>query len=924
MSATHYPLSAQQARLHALGPRAAPDAFVCRLVARIEGVDGERLQQAAQGVVNDYEILRTRFVTPAQMTMPVQEVVARAALGDPNACALVLSIDKTGDGHIQIVLSAAAINADAASLRTLLAEIIERACGRDVLDADAPLQYADVGQWQAEILADGGDAEDAAALSRAGKAYWASVDASSPATPATFLTRRDGVQRFAPATVRATEVTDIDAALWRCLREQAAPDTTLKAVCLAAWQALLTRLSVETGAALGLVSDGRNVEELTDCVGPLSRVLPLACTSVPTESLFDNAARCAAAATEAQDWQDYLSPAVGDRALPGYFPIGFACERRDPGSYASVSAQITSCTGHADRFELELRLIECQQSGTCELVLGFDDARIDRAAATRLMAQLVTLLREAVQQPDKAVAQLGILPAAQQHQVVQAFNATTIALDTPLTHIAFERQVLASPDAVAVSATLDGGQGSTLTYAELNTHANQLAHGLLARGIGGGQRVALHLARGPSLLVAMLACLKVGAAYVPLDPDYDSPRLQRVLDEADVQLRLAETTNADSLHFTGATVLLDTQSRHLAAMPIDNPELDVSNDAIAYIIYTSGSTGQPKGVPVSQANLAHANAARVNYYDGPATRFALLSSHAFDSSVVGLYWPLLTGGTLCLLPSETRGDAAAIASTIAAQSITHMLCLPSLYAHVLEAGTRHSLASLATVIVAGEPCPAWLTRQHAANLIGAHLYNEYGPTEGTVWCSVHRCTGEETGAVVSIGRPIANTSLYVLDEHYQPLPVGAAGELWLAGPGVVASYLGGSFGEAGNERFAPNPFDPPKRMYRTGDRARWAEDGSLDFLGRVDEQVKIRGYRVEPAEIEAVLAASTQVLEAVVVARTGSPRDSDDDDPHALAEALSGLATATAEELLANVECANDERAIPRFHSAPAAGTGSA
>ncbi|MEQ1894626.1 MAG: non-ribosomal peptide synthetase, partial [Planctomycetota bacterium] len=290
-----------------------------------------------------------------------------------------------------------------------------------------------------------------------------------------------------------------------------------------------------------------------------------------------------------------------------------------------------------------------------------------------------------------------------------------------------------------------------------------------------------------------------------------------------------------------------------------------SADDLAYVIYTSGSTGKPKGVPVTHANLAHSTRARLAYYRQPVERYLLLSSFAFDSSVAGIFWTLVSGGTLVLPPEGFEKELTELPALIARERPTHLLGLPSLWSLLLEQAPPDALASLTTVIVAGESCPPELVKRHHATLARTALFNEYGPTEGTVWSTVFDTAQPCARPQVPIGRPIPGAANYVLDAAREPVPPGVAGELWIGGPGVVAGYL--ERPELTAERFADDPLMPGGRMYRTGDRARWLADGNLEFLGRIDQQVKVRGYRIELEEIEAVLGAHPAVRETLVTAR---------------------------------------------------------
>ena len=290
-------------------------------------------------------------------------------------------------------------------------------------------------------------------------------------------------------------------------------------------------------------------------------------------------------------------------------------------------------------------------------------------------------------------------------------------------------------------------------------------------------------------------------------------------------------------------------------------------------MYTSGSTGQPKGIRVLHRGLSNSTFARTAFYPEAVKSFLLLSSFTFDSSLAGIFWTLSVGGVLVLPPDQSRWELDSLSRLVEKHNVSHLLCVPSLYKTLVESSPSERLASLKVAIVAGESCPATLVKDHFSRLPRAALYNEYGPTEATVWCSVYRCKPRDESNRVPIGRPIANTQLYVLDSHMQVVPVGVPGELHVGGAGVTGGYLNRP--DLTAERFVPNPFDrtPGAHLYKTGDLARFLPDGNIEYLGRIDHQVKVRGFRIELGEIEAALLGHPAVREAVVIAREDTPGD---------------------------------------------------
>lgn len=471
-----------------------------------------------------------------------------------------------------------------------------------------------------------------------------------------------------------------------------------------------------------------------------------------------------------------------------------------------------------------------------------------------------------------------LLTDSEQYQLLIEWNNTRVDYrkDQHLLRW-FEATVTQCSDAIALIFN-----HQHLTYRQLNDRANRLAHYLQEKGVKPNTFVGICVERSLDMVVGILGILKAGGAYVPLDPSYPQERLAFILEDSSVSVLITQQhLTAQLTAISVALICLDTEWSVIAQHKSSNPDLSFSLDTLAYVIYTSGSTGNPKGVLVSHQNLLHSTAARIDYYaDEPISRYLLLSSFAFDSSVAGVFWTLCTGGALVLPPTNTGKDPQTLVQLIQQEQISHLLCLPSLYSLCLGCGLTQdasTLESLRVVIVAGEACLPSLVAHHYQRLPHATLYNEYGPTEATVWATVHRCTPETDDSLVPIGRPIANTQVYVLNAHRQPVPVGEIGELYVGGAGITQGYWNRS--DLTEERFIANPFGEARqafgeyRLYKTGDLVRYRSDRTLEFLGRTDDQVKIRGFRIELGEIEAVLSHHPDVQNVAVVAREDPPGD---------------------------------------------------
>jgi surfactin family lipopeptide synthetase C len=489
----------------------------------------------------------------------------------------------------------------------------------------------------------------------------------------------------------------------------------------------------------------------------------------------------------------------------------------------------------------------------------------NKMTVTRMLSHLSAVLNNIVTNPHTTLGTLthSIVDIEQQQLLVEFNDTRRDYVNDKCIHQLIESQVERTPENVAVVF-----KNEQLTYRELNTRANQLAHRLQALGVEPDVLVGICVERSWEMLVGILGILKAGGAYVPIDPMYPNQRLSYVLEDSQVSIILTQERLVKNLPDIGAQVLcLDTLWDEIAQEGDENLKSEVKTDNLAYLIYTSGSTGQPKGVQVTHQNLVHSMITRIGYYEQPVTGFFLTSPFAFDSSVAVIFWTLCQGGFVSVLPENWQLDIKQIIEAIAQQQISHLLCLPSLYKLILEQAQSQQLLSLETVIVAGESCPKELVKQHRELFPQTHLFNEYGPTEATVWSSVYNCQNHDLNNSVPIGRPIANTQIYLLDSHLQPVPIGVSGEVYIGGLGVARGYLNRP--ELTNQKFIPNPFsdEPNARLYKTGDLGRYLPDGNIEFLGRLDQQVKIRGYRIELPEIEAVLNQHPAVQEAIAIAQ---------------------------------------------------------
>jgi amino acid adenylation domain-containing protein len=534
--------------------------------------------------------------------------------------------------------------------------------------------------------------------------------------------------------------------------------------------------------------------------------------------------------------------------------------------WAGVQMRALELESGTAKYDLTLGLAESERGlvGTLE----YNCDLYERESMERLAGHYRQVLSGLVSQVEQRVWAVRLLSEVEEAEVLRQGNERRARYEvgSSLTEL-FERQVEQRPEATALL-----WEERQVSYAELNARANQLAHYLRGLGVGPESLVALVMERSVEMVVGVLGVLKAGGAYLPIDPAYPSERVRFMLEDAGAAAVLTTRSEGAEHESSKARVVrLADAWQKITTEPDANLESVSTADNLAYVIYTSGSTGRPKGVFVSNRNLIHSTTARFGYYKNPVGTFLLLSSFAFDSSVAGIFWTLAQGGTL-LLPSQgIERDPSELRALINKHHVSDMLCLPSLYALLLDQAQPDQLASLRTVIVAGESCPLELIATHYELLDQAVLFNEYGPTEGTVWSTVARFEPDTTE--VTIGSRITNVCVYVLDEHLNIVPIGVGGEIYIGGEGLARGYMNQPALTA--QRFIPNPFSrrPGARLYKTGDLARYRSGGDLNLLGRNDHQVKLRGYRIELSEIEAVMTQHPDVREVVVMCREDSPND---------------------------------------------------
>ena len=879
-------LSPQQRRLWSLH-NDAPGAYFVQGSVKINGsLDRAALDSAARQVVARHEILRTSFQRLPGMKLPVQVIADEpeleiahhdlsAASASEQAAAITslltemrqpsladsesllrLAIVALDAQQHTLLISLPALCGDATTLKNLVHEL-SAAYTDATADLDPePMQYADFAEWQHSMLEEGGQVAPVVGLSPEDLATLGSLK---------LPLEQASAAPFAPRAVAVALTPERIDRLAAFANQHGIAEAV---VLLTAYNALLWRLTQQSELIVGVGFDGRSYDDLQAALGLFAKTLPVRDqrdAQTTFSALVAQLAQTVGEAGEAQDefFWERIDPSAG--SAPMFFPLSFEfAELPTPDTGPQFSlARLESCT---DRFKL--KLAATRRSDNLDLTLYYDAASFAQETIAGFATMLQALLDHALAQPEQPIAALPLLSADERQRLLHSFNATQA--DYPSGRSfgeLFEQQAAHTPAAIAVSF---GKQ--TLSYAELNDRANQLARHLRTLGIDPQDepRIGVYLTRSLDLLVATLAIFKAGGVYLPLDPAFPQSHLATILTDSQARVILTNATLADTLpEHTAALVRLDHDWPAIAQEQTSNLAGQPQPSSAAYVIYTSGSTGQPKGVVVEHRSL-------VNYLcwvnkrllSDPASLLPAVTRLTFDASLKQLFAPLLRGAEVWLLDDDVLNEPETLLNALAARSNVALNCVPSLWTTLLDIASQPQLAQLdqrlTQLLVGGEQLTPELVTRTLAALPRLQIWNLYGPTETTANASAARIANADA---ITIGTPLANTQIYLLDAALQPVPIGVTGHLYVGGLGVARGYLNRPDTTA--ERFIPDPFSdqPGARLYHTGDLARYRPDGAIEFGGRSDFQVKLRGLRIELGAIEAALKRHPGVRESVVVVR---------------------------------------------------------
>jgi amino acid adenylation domain-containing protein len=889
---TNIPLSWAQERLwfvnHLSG---SSTAYTIDFTVRLLGnLNVKALEKAFGEIVQRHEPLRTRFEIkdnkPVQTIAPTMTITLPVvdlqnvpdpwkqveALATEEACkpfdlatgpVLRVRLWQVAPEEYVLLFAIHHIAADGWSMGVLINEL--SAYYRAIVTGstfdlpELPIQYADFAVWQRQWLTDG-------VLERQLNYWKQQLTGAPPLLELPTDRPRPAIQSFTGGTERL----QLDIKLTQQLKKLSQESgSTLFMTLLAGFVVLMSRYSGQTDIVVGSPIANRNRQEIEPLIGFFVNSLALRfdLSQSPTfEALLTQVRQVTQDAYDHQDlpFEMLVEALQLERNLDRnpLMQVVFALQNAPTSPWDLPGLRVEEMPSGFDsvRVDLEVYLWDTPSGlgGFC----SYNRDLFDGATIARMMQHFQTLLAAIVDNQAQPVALLPLLTQQERHQLLVEWNDTQV--DYPedrCIHQLFEEQVGRTPDAIAVVF-----ENQSLTYQQLNCRANQLAHYLRSLGVGADVLVGLCVERSPLMLIGLLAIIKAGGAYVPLDPEYPQDRLKLMLEDTQISVLLTQQRLVEKLpRYQTNLVFLDNISSQIAQNNQDNPKSGVTASHLASVIYTSGSTGKPKGVMVEHKGLCNLAQGQIQTFglhsDSRVLQFA---SFSFDASIWEIIMALGVGARLYLGTKDSLAPGTPLIQLLNDYSITHITLPPSVLAVLPES----ELPALQTIIVAGEQASPELLKQWS---IGKNFFNAYGPTEASVCATIAKCTPLDEK--VTIGRPICNAQIYILDSHGKPVPIGVPGELHIGGVGLARGYLNRR--ELTTEKFIANPFshDSHSRLYKTGDKARYLSDGNIEFLGRIDNQVKIRGFRIETGEVEAVLNQHPLVQASVVVAKEDNPGD---------------------------------------------------
>jgi len=756
------------------------------------------------------------------------------------------------------------IISDRWSMDVLLRDLMElyqaKMRGTEAALPPLPVQYADFAAWQKEIAQHERFREHIA--------YWAKELKGIPPVLELPTDRpRPAMETFAGDVVNVeltAELTDKLNALSR------AHGATLFLTLLAAFQALMARYSGQDDLVLGVPFASRSHPEVENFIGLFASTLPIRARLADAPTFAEILQRVKDTLLDAHTHQDVPFEKLVEELQPerslSHSPlvqVYFILQNAPVENLRLRDIELKHIPTYTGTAKGDLFFSLSERTGALSGVMEYKTDLFERSTVERMLSHYQVLLQAIVKNPNLRLSELPLLTEPERKLILGDWNTTDTDYPRHLClHQLFEQQAERTRNAIALVMA-----DQQITYCELNERANQLAHHLVERGVASETLVGIFLERSMDMVVALLGVLKAGGTYVPLDPAYPTDRIASIVDDSRLPVLLTQASLLAALPVSQATVInLDDPEHQVSKEKRDSVARDVRSENLAYVLYTSGSTGKPKGVQITHRNLVNflLSVAKEPGLQREDTLLAV-TTLSFDIAGLELYLPLITGARIILASRDEAADGRRLLGLIRHWKPTVMQATPATWRMLLDAGWEGT--PTLKVLCGGEALPGDLAAQLLPRC--GQLWNMYGPTETTIWSSVYAVTS--ACSTTPIGRPMANTSFYILDSGMQPLPVGVAGELYIGGEGVARGYFRRP--ELTAQRFVPDPFDhrPGARLYRTGDLARYLPDGNVQYLGRSDFQVKVRGFRIELGEIETVLAQHPAVQQVVVAAREDVP-----------------------------------------------------
>ncbi|KKB93667.1 peptide synthetase [Bacillus sp. CMAA 1185] len=874
----HYPLSLAQQRTYIVSQfEDAGVGYNMPAAAILEGpLDIQKLERAFQGLIRRHESLRTSFVlensTPRQNIHDSVdfniEMIERGGRSDE---AIMASFVRTFDlakaplfrigllgleeNRHMLLFDMHHLISDGVSIGIMLEELARIYKGEQL--PELRLQYKDYAVWQSRQAAEGYKKD---------QAYWKEVFAGElPVLQLLSDYPRPPVQSFEGDRVSIKLDAGVKDRLNRLAEQNGA---TLYMVMLSAYYTLLSKYTGQDDIIVGTPSAGRNHSDTEGIIGMFVNTLAIRSEVKQDETFTQLISRVRKRVLNAFSHQDYpFEWLVEDLNIPRdvsrhpLFDTMFSLQNATEGipAVGDLSLSVHETNFKIAKFDLTVQARETDEG--IELDLDYSTKLFKQSTANRLLTHFARLLEDAAADPEKPISEYKLLSEEEAASQIQQFNPgrTPYPKDKTIVQL-FEEQAANTPDHTALQY-----EGESLTYRELNERANRLARGILSLGAGEGRTAAVLCERSIDMIVSILAVLKSGSAYVPIDPEHPIQRMQHFFRDSGAKVLLTQRklkALAEEAEFKGVIVLADEEESYHA--DARNLALPLDSAAMANLTYTSGTTGTPKGNIVTHANILR-TVKETNYLSITEQDTILgLSNYVFDAFMFDMFGSLLNGAKLVLIPKETVLDMARLSRVIERENISILMITTALF-HLLVDLNPACLSTLRKIMFGGERASVEHVRKALQTVGKGKLLHMYGPSESTVFATYHPVDElEEHTLSVPIGKPVSNTEVYILDRTGHVQPAGIAGELCVSGEGLVKGYYNRP--ELTEEKFVPHPFTSGERMYKTGDLARWLPNGDIEFIGRIDHQVKIRGQRIELGEIEHQLQTHDRVQESVVLA----------------------------------------------------------